>query len=98
MECKKDEVSVINDEVMFRLCRGVFMSHASVGLCSAWHSLPPVSGEMHAHFQRPVELDPCDMMHFGRGEIKVLQGGFAMCHGGRQCMGCLSMVKASLKY
>ena len=42
---------------------------------------PATGVRRDAHFQRPVELDPCDMMHFGRGEIKVLQGGFAMCHG-----------------
>ena len=41
---------------------------------------PATGVRRDAHFQRPVELDPCDMMHFGRGEIKVLQGGFAMCH------------------
>lgn len=59
---------------------------------------PATGVGIDAHVLTPVELDSCGMIHFGRGETKVLQGGFAMCHGGRQCMGCLSMVKASLKY
>ena len=44
---------------------------------------PATGVGIDAHVLTLVELDSCGMIHFGRGETKVLQGGIAMFHSVR---------------